>query len=365
MTGGGVFGQEEAKVIVQTLIAGTTTFPVATGAGGFTWRFDPGLGTFTRRSESFGPLFAERPLTNGRRKLSIGVTFQHIEWDSVDGQSLDNFVIEDFDDGSFQIHIGSRLHLRTERTTVSATYGLTDRIDVGADIPFARMSVSGANLFSVTFPGEEQFTQRDVEFDATSSGLSDVLLRGKVLAFSRSGVDAAALVNLRLPTGDADNLLGVGTLQTKLMAVLSVTRGPVASHLNIGYLFGGEGLRFAPDPNLNPPTPRLVDAHPTDEFDYTVGADIAASPWLTIAGDVIGRSLRHSAEFVLEPFEFGPPTNVLLKIVPGTVNLVLGTVGCKVRVGGMWLVTGGVVFSLSDNGLTSHVTPVVGVERAF
>jgi hypothetical protein len=149
------------------------------------------------------------------------------------------------------------------------------------------------------------------------------------------------------------------------MAVLSVTRGPVASHLNIGYLFGGEGLRFAPDPNLNPPTPRLVDAHPTDEFDYTVGADIAASPWLTIAGDVIGRSLRHSAEFVLEPFEFGPPTNVLLKIVPGTVNLVLGTVGCKVRVGGMWLVTGGVVFSLSDNGLTSHVTPVVGVERAF
>ena len=229
----------------------------------------------------------------------------------MDGQSLDDFVIEDFDDGSFQIHIGSRLHLRTERTTVSATYGLTDRIDVGADIPFARMSVSGANLFSVTFPGEEEFTLRGVGIDASSSGLSDVLLRGKMLAFSRSGVDAAAMVNLRLPTGDAENLLGVGKLQTKVMAVLSVTRGPVAPHLNIGYLFGGRGLRFTPDPYLNPPTPRLVEAHPTDEIDYTVGADIAASPSVTITGDVIGRSLRQSATFVLEPFAEGPPTNVI------------------------------------------------------
>ena len=76
-----------------------------------------------------------------------------------------------------------------------SAYGLTDRIDIGADIPFARISVSGANLFSVTFPGEEPFTRRGVGFNASSSGLSDILLRGKVLAVSRSEVDAAAIVH--------------------------------------------------------------------------------------------------------------------------------------------------------------------------
>src|SRR5262249_46373747 len=47
------------------LAAQISTFPLASSAGGFTYLYDPALGTFTRASSSFGPIFAERAITNG------------------------------------------------------------------------------------------------------------------------------------------------------------------------------------------------------------------------------------------------------------------------------------------------------------
>jgi hypothetical protein len=54
-----------------------STFPLGSSAGGFTYTFDESLGTFRRASSSFGPSFADRAMTIGRRKLSAGITYQH------------------------------------------------------------------------------------------------------------------------------------------------------------------------------------------------------------------------------------------------------------------------------------------------
>ena len=35
--------------------------------------------------------------------------------------------------------------------------------------------------------------------------------------------------------------------------------------------------------------PGLFERHPSEEFNYTAGVDIAATPRITIAGDIIGR----------------------------------------------------------------------------
>ena len=43
------------------------TFPLGSSTGGFTYVFDETLGTFRRSSNNFGPSFAERALTIGRR----------------------------------------------------------------------------------------------------------------------------------------------------------------------------------------------------------------------------------------------------------------------------------------------------------
>jgi hypothetical protein len=94
--------------------------------------------------------------------------------------------------------------------------------------------------------------------------------------------------------------------------------------------------------------------------------DIAATPRITIAGDIIGRVVKNSAG--LEFFDSGSGGDrfVILEITPGTVHKLLGAIGAKVSVGGAWLLTGTVLFPLNDSGgIKPAVTPVIGFERAF
>ena len=72
----------------RTLLTLLSTSPVASPSGGFTYTFDPALGTFTRTSESFGPTFAERALTIGRGRVSVGYGYQHATYDTFEGLNL-------------------------------------------------------------------------------------------------------------------------------------------------------------------------------------------------------------------------------------------------------------------------------------
>src|SRR5687767_9388224 len=44
-----------ALALNESLVSQLSTFPIASSAGGFTYTFDPALGTFNRSTESFGP----------------------------------------------------------------------------------------------------------------------------------------------------------------------------------------------------------------------------------------------------------------------------------------------------------------------
>src|SRR5262245_32689149 len=61
----------------ELLALEVSTAPTGTSSGGLTFVFDQNLGTFRRASPTFGPAFAERSLTGGARKLSVGVSFLH------------------------------------------------------------------------------------------------------------------------------------------------------------------------------------------------------------------------------------------------------------------------------------------------
>jgi len=110
--------------------------------------------------------------------------------------------------------------------------------------------------------------------------------------------------------------------------------------------------------------PELINRQPSEEFNYTAGVDIAATGRITIAGDIIGRAVRHSA--LIAFLDIGTDGDQLLvpAVTPGTVNLLLAAVGAKISVGGDWLLTGTVLFPLNDNGIKPAVTPVIGFERA-
>src|SRR3954462_14592492 len=84
--------QPNAQAILTQLNKGIasqlSTFPLGSSSAGFTYTFDPALGVFNRSTESFGPVFAERPLTAGRGKLSFGLNYLKAHYDRFEGQDL-------------------------------------------------------------------------------------------------------------------------------------------------------------------------------------------------------------------------------------------------------------------------------------
>ena len=363
--GRGALSENSTAALYGLLLGETTTFPTGTSAGGFTWTFDDTLHVPVRRSRSFGPMFAERPFTTGKGKLNVGAAFQHTTFSSVGGRPL-----TDLEDSVSYLtgeiyRFTSSLDVQLDRTIVSATYGLHNKVDVAAIVPFGSARVSGFASYYQFENGVGDTLRTDRS--GSSFGIGDILVRTKVALIASDSFDAAATVDIRLPTGDTEKLLGTGFTQARVMFIGGTTLGSANPHINVGYTFGGDGMVFGADNRWEGSSgdPELINRQPSEEFNYTAGVDFAVTARFTIAGDVIGRVVRNSAG--MEFFDSGPDGDrvIRLEIIPGAVHKLLGAVGAKVSVGGAWLLTGTVLFPLNDNGIKPSVTPVIGFERAF
>ena len=105
-----------------------------------------------------------------------------------------------------------------------------DRFDLGVAIPYLRLDMTARidariehlatapDPFVVhAFPDDEGDDASFLE-SGSAEGIGDMVLRGKYNFFRGTGTSVAAALDLRLPTGDADDLLGAGATQAKLYA---------------------------------------------------------------------------------------------------------------------------------------------------
>jgi hypothetical protein len=359
----GVLAFAPAEVLNGLILGETTTFPIGSSAGGFTWVFDSKLRVPVRRSQSFGPMFAERPFTTGKGKLNAGLTFQHTSFSSVGDQPLSDIEnTSSYNFGSEVYSWTSSIGITVDRAIVSATYGVHDRVDVGVIVPVGRVRVSGFSAFYQLVDGEETNVRENSS--GASFGVGDVVIRGKAALSETPRFSTAIALDLQLPTGDTDKLMGAGDAQAKVMLIAGATKGHVNPHVNVSYTFGGKGLEFGDGPDND--SQSVIYRSPSPEFDYTVGADIAVTPKLTFAGDVIGRVVRNAAQMTrVDSGAQAPDRYIGFDVLPGTLHKLLGAVGAKVSLGGTWLLTGTVLFPLNSNGIKPAVTPVIGFERAF
>src|SRR5687767_4337357 len=129
-----------STTISRALLASLATLPVSTASGAFAYRLNPELGTVERATQSFGPVFIERAITAGRRTASIGLTFQHWRFTSLDGRSLrdgslvttaNQFVDEPdpFDEDRLTLNIDADV------TTLHGSVGIVDDLDIGFAVP--------------------------------------------------------------------------------------------------------------------------------------------------------------------------------------------------------------------------------------
>ena len=344
-----------------------SSFPLASASGGFTWTLDTASGAFTRASNSFGPIFAERPLTIGRKRLNVGVNFQHVTFDHLEDRELRGGEIVGYLSAPVRnndhIFFADALDLAVTTDTVNAfaTYGVTDRLDVGVAVPINRVEMEATLTSRIGFRStgiNDAITPIVSQTEGTASGIGDVVIRAKynMLKADRWGI--AESVDVRLPTGDELDLLGIAGPQVKLAFIASSAAGWLYPHVNLAYTISGASA--AADDLAT-----YVIA-PPEEVNYAAGADMALSQRATVAFDVVGRVMRRVGNLTWGPSEFGGSQYSQLGLVPGQdLHLLLGSTGVKVNLFGNMLATANVLFPLVKHGLTDNLTWMAGVDYSF
>jgi Putative MetA-pathway of phenol degradation len=333
--------------MTRSLLTELSTLPVSSPSPGFVYRLNRDLGTLERASDSFGPFFAERGLTAGAGQVSVGFTMRYASYRHLDGHDLRDgtFVTSgnQFRDEPEPFDI-ERLTLRLDTRTFTGfvNAGITDRLDVGLAVPFVSVSLGGSR--ENTYRGQAQVQARG---DADASGIGDMAVRAKYRFVDARSAGLAALLEVRLPTGDADNLLGSGEASARALGIASfeVGRG-VALDLNAGATWGGL-------------------AH---EFQYRSAVSVSAAPRVTLVGELLGRRLGGVGEVLTarapHPTFSGVDTIRLIAVGDSMHNAtVLG--GVKWNVAGTWLISGNVSRQLGDRGLRPGTVVQIGFDYAW
>ncbi len=349
----GDFARDEAAAVatrdtISTFLRSElTTLPVTSSASGFTYRIDPALGGVPVRSTgTFGSFFTERSLTIGQLQFSLAATYEGVSFDQIDGRSLrdgtlratasrltSNQVPFDVETVTMRIH--------TDTVTVSANYGVTERLEVGAVLPLERLTLTGERLD--TYRGTPLL---QAAVSANASGAGDLVVRGKLNLLQRGAGGIAVGAQGRLPTGNSANLLGSGETTLEPRFMLSMETSRIAVDSNVGYVLGGI----------------------SDELDYSAAVTSAGAQKFTIVGEVVGRRLNSAGRLIEvvspHPVLAGVET-VRLSAVEQATNKVIAVAGVKWNARATWLVTANVARSLTTSGLTARWMSTIGAEYAF
>lgn len=342
------------------------TAPLGSVTGGFSVSFDPSTGGFTRTAETFGPAFPQRALTTGRHKASFGLTWQRYTFDEIGGAKLDDFAA--FTSSGFLnlVPVESRLGFDLKSSTVSlfATVGVTDRIDIGVVVPVVSTRLEGRVTQKFLFGPDARDSA-----EQSATGIADIALQGKVQLWrsraTAGGTGAprtalAAVVGVRLPTGDEENLHGLGFARTKVSAVFSQFAPRFAVHANVGYEFWSDQLRFAQD---------ILEskfATTNGAFEFALGTEFAAHSRLTLNLDLLMQQVRGAGALGVAPFEIPNllVANTIVGLDEGLRKVTL-VPGFRWNIFGRTLLNTHVLVSLKNDGLRAKITPSVGLDFTF
>jgi len=373
------FPEETAKLVGL----GVFTLPIGSSSAGFAYSVDPRTGESMLKSQSFGPLFAERPLTSGKGVWNVAFNYQRTKFDHLNGIDVADHGENSKDEGLFVFDNGAvwpnptYVQFLTERAFFEATtnsfnffltYGVIDNLDIGVVLPFVSVKAAGRRqLFwdltrsfqddpvgsALDFPeGPIGVRDRIARRTFEASGIGDILLRAKFSPLQRPGSAFGVAVDLRLPTGDEDNLLGTGKASGRFLALGSTAVGSRTSvYGNAGYTAGGQ----------------------SDEVNYVGGVDVAlgSRKQLTVAASLIGQVVQDGIGFdTLRTFDRVGTTGIRVTfdrqiVSTDTLHVMNAAVGAKFHLTGRWLLTGSVLFPLNDAGFRGGATPIIGLDHTW
>ena len=393
--------------------------PITAPASGFIFSFNPSLGVVSQTTQNFGPILTERAETIGRHKLFVGVSYQYFDFDSLDGVDLRNFgavfhhepeacpspnpnnitcvtvngksvpaITEDF------ISTQNRIDLKVHQTTLVATFGLTDRLDVSVAVPILNVLMdmsSDATIQSIEvtdsaiipsccvhrfdnlhptsterelFPPVGAFTpayyNHALFTNANSAaGIGDVVFRGKYHAWQGEKAGLAFGLDARIPTGDEKNFLGSGTWGMRPFLAFSYL-GRVSPHANVGLQVNGNSI-LAGDVTTD------TKAQLPNVVSYAAGVDVGVVRRLSLSADFLGQALQNEKKILLaSPVpDFTGGLHPDITVSTATINQESVAIGGKVSPVGRLLITANILVRVNDAGLHYKPAPLIGLSYTF
>ena len=349
--------QQSASTIVALTSIEVVTAPLGTSTGGFTFTFDPLLQVYKRSSSSFGPAFAERSLTAGRAKVSIGANWVYTSDDSLGGFSLEGnelLLAKNVNSPALPRVSSTALNVNLDTHTVAAfgQVGVTDSFDIGVIVPWVRVDLGAEGLYL----GPNGTTEGRLTVPrARAWGIGDMGIFGKYLLWRQTDGGIAAAFDVRLPTGDKDELRGLDITRTTASLVWS-KGGRVSPHANIGFEFWSKEV----------PISATGDVSIRHQLKYAAGVELDAHPQLTVLVDIVGRQLRGGGQLAYQTFGNSTIGTVdALVGQSGGINSFWIVPGAKWNVWRRFLLTASVLTSLKNDGLRAKITPVAGIDWSF
>ncbi len=265
---------EQVSALATLVGLEVSTAPLGTSTGGFTFTYDNQLGTFVRSSRSFGPLFAERSLTAGKGKFSAGSSWLHTKYRSLGGMSLGNGDLRTLRNGHSPLNPTSyntlRMSLTSDTVVTFASIGITNNLDIGIAVPLVRISMD-ADVAAFTSSGLDLTAgNHGIIPRSATSGVGDVAILGNNHFWHKDEGGLAGQIEVRLPTGDTNNLRGLGVTRTHVSGIWS-KGGAVAPHVNVGYEVWSKSVDIAPS----------RDVFAKNQIRYAAGVEMSPHPRTT------------------------------------------------------------------------------------
>lgn len=320
--------------------------------------------------DTLGSLVTNKATTIGKGNLGLGLSYQHSEFDEFDGEPIGKSVgfadtrdptrsdlapVSDpifGEQGQGVLEVSeelavSEVKFTADVVTLSITYGLLDRLDIGALIPYIFLRTEGRanyqittrvlrvdeNTGAVTVLDPRTTRKFKGGWDEDFNGFGDIILFTKLQILSQAGVigethrpaplDLAAQLEVKLPTGDEGEFLGTGKTDVaiRLLGQRTITE-TVLLRGEVG--FNRSGL----DNDFN-------------TWEWKTGVEWQPLLALAFSAEVIG---AWSDEFD---------------------TILDGVIGAKYNFPRDLSVFGGVRFPLNDNGLRFDYAPIIGIEKTF
>ncbi len=415
---------EKLSPINEAVGIQVSQLPLASPSSGFT--YDTALKTFAPE-QSLGPILGERSSTIGRGRLFVGFSYQYFNFDSIDGQPLNNIPSalehqvpdadsinpanpnsracpnqENLQNTKFAgspcyvrdfIETNDSIDLRVSQYTMYVTFGITEHLDLSVAVPFLNVQEdvrSNATIISNSkSSGGTPFHQFRPDVAANCSaapclnasfsnsgsatGVGDIVLRGKYEVYKGERIGVAAGLDLRLPTGDDTNYLGSGATGVRPFGVVSY-KARISPHAEVGYEFNGDSALAGQFVHT-----ATVKSQLPNRFVYIVGADVAFNRRITGAFDLYGQRLFGAAQITSQPYtDLGSCSDVDCATLGSSsthpnlngnqkndFNVTNASVGAKIRVLRNLVATGNVLIKLDDGGLRAKVVPLVGLSYSF